>query len=185
MLVAVALLLTHVPHDLEQRGGHYLAWVLLCALSDSMWLRALSGEGSSSMGSAAGLATAILWGMSPSMWIVGSSTWLAELIVQRKGWLRASFNASQVTITMWATCGVFALLGGPIGGLAGVALAPGVRLALQLAVPILAMFATYLLVNRALVACAVAWSTERPYLRCCATTGSTRTNCSPTSRRSC
>ena len=165
MVAALSLLALNFPHDLETRGGHYLAWMLICALSDAMWLRALSGEGSSSMGSAAGLATAILWGLGPSMWITAVSTWLAELIVQRKGWLRASFNASQIAITMWATCGVFALIGGPIHGVAGEPLTAGVKVALQLALPILAMFATYLLVNRALVAVAIAWSTERPYLQ--------------------
>src|SRR4029077_10829410 len=37
--------------------------------------------------------------------------------------------------------------------------------ALRLALPVLGLFLVYLVVNRALVATAVAWSAERPYLR--------------------
>jgi signal transduction histidine kinase len=165
-LVAVGLLATHVPPDLQHRGAHYLAWTLICLLSEMLWLSTLSGEGTVSMASTANLATLAIWGPEASMWIVSASTLIAVLFVQKKPWVRAVFNASQSVITMWLGGLVFVLLGGPPGGLenAGQVLA-GEGGAASLAAPVLALFATYLLVNRALVAVAVAWSTERAYLR--------------------
>ena len=100
------------------------------------------------------------------MWIVSASTLIAVLCVQRKSWVRAVFNAAQSVITMWLGGLVFVLLGGPAGGLENAGqVAAGEGGAAALAGPVLALFATYLLVNRALVAVAVAWSTERAYLR--------------------
>ncbi|MGH7729759.1 MAG: sensor histidine kinase [Candidatus Eiseniibacteriota bacterium] len=165
-LAAVALLATHLPSELEHRGVHYLAWTAICLLSELLWLSTLSGEGTVSMASTANLATLVLWGPEASMWIVSASTLIAVLFVQRKSWVRASFNAAQSVITMWLSGLAFLSLGGPAGGLenAGQVIA-GEGGATALVAPVLGLFATYLLVNRALVAVAVAWSTERPYLR--------------------
>lgn len=164
MIVALALLALHPPDISGNRGYHFLAWMLICGLSDAMWLRSLSGDSTSSMGSTAGLATAMLWGPGPSMWIVALSTLIAERVVQKKPWIRATFNTSQITITMWAASGVFVLLGGPIGGLAGGPFASTAE-ALRLVPALAAMFVTYLLVNRLLVSQAVALSTERPLFK--------------------
>jgi signal transduction histidine kinase len=165
-VVAIALLLTHAPPALQERAVHYVGWTLICLLSELLWLSTLSGEGTVSMASTANLATVVLWGGGASMWIVCASTLIAVLFVQHKPWVRAVFNAAQSVITMWACGAVFALLGGPAGGLeAGGHLAAGPGGAAALVAPILALFATYLLVNRALVAVAVSWSTERPYIK--------------------
>ncbi|MEK7824395.1 MAG: ATP-binding protein [Candidatus Eisenbacteria bacterium] len=164
--VAVALLATHLPPDLPHRGLHYLGWTLICLLSELLWLSTLSGEGTVSMASTANLAILVLWGPEASMWIVSASTLVAVLFVQRKPWVRAVFNAAQSVITMWVGGAVFVLLGGPAGGLeAAGRVVAGEGGAAALIAPILGLFGTYLLVNRALVAVAVAWSTERPYLR--------------------
>jgi len=165
-LAAVVLLATHLPPDLQQRGAHYLAWTVICLLSEMLWLSTLSGEGTVSMASTAGLATLALWGPEASMWIVSASTLVANLLVQRKPWVRATFNAAQSVVTMWLGGLAFVSLGGPPGGLetAGRVI-PGEGGAAALVAPVLGLFATYLVVNRALVAVAVAWSTERPYLR--------------------
>jgi signal transduction histidine kinase len=164
-LVALALLLTHPPPDLAARGGHYVGWTVICLLSELLWLSTLSGEGTVSMASTANLATLVLWGPEASMWIVSASTLVAVLFVQRKPWVRAVFNAAQSVITMGLGGLVFVLLGGPRAGLeAGGQVAAGVGGAAALVAPILGLLGTYLLVNRALVAVAVAWSTERPYL---------------------
>jgi signal transduction histidine kinase len=165
MIAAVVLLALHPPELGTTRTAHYLGWMLICGLGDAMWLRALSGDGSSSMGSTAGLATVILWGQGPSMWITALSTLLAELLVQKKPWVRAVFNASQIAITMFVAALVFALIGGPLGGLASLDAVPEGRAALRYVAPILGLFAGYLIVNRSLVAVAVAWSTERPYFK--------------------
>ena len=164
-LVAAALLWFTLPQDLESRWPHYLAWVVICMISESLWLTTLSGSGTVSMASSAGLATAVLWGQGPSMWIVAVSTAVAELFVLRKPWVRACFNASQTTVTMWVASGAFALLGGPIHGVESVILGSGERTAARLALPIIGLFVAYLLVNRALVSVAVSWSTERSYRR--------------------
>ncbi|MEK7331323.1 MAG: hypothetical protein AAB113_11035, partial [Candidatus Eisenbacteria bacterium] len=164
--VAVALLATHLPPDLPHRGLHYLGWTLICLLSELLWLSTLSGEGTVSMASTANLAILVLWGPEASMWIVSASTLVAVLFVQRKPWVRAVFNAAQSVITMWVGGAVFVLLGGPAGGLeAAGRVVAGEGGAAALIAPILGLFGTYLLVNRALVAVAVAWSTERAYLR--------------------
>ena len=165
-LAAAGLLATHVPPDLSQRAPHYVAWTVICLLSELLWLSTLSGEGTVSMASTANLATLALWGPEASMWIVSASTLIAVLFVQRKPWVRAVFNAAQSVVTMWLGGLVFVLLGGPAGGLEGAGMAlSGEGGAAALAGPVLALFATYLLVNRALVAVAVAWSTERGYFR--------------------
>ena len=165
-LAAVGLLATHPPPDMPHRGWHYLGWTVICLLSELLWLSTLSGEGTVSMASTANIATLALWGAEPAMWIVSASTLVAVLFVQRKPWVRAIFNASQCVLTMAAGGLVFVLLGGPAGGLvADRALVPGAASTAALIAPMLGLFATYLLVNRALVSVAVAWSTERGYLR--------------------
>jgi len=165
VIVAALVLLSLYPPDVSgTRGFHFLAWMLICGLSDAMWLRSLSGDSTSSMGSTAGLATLMLWGLAPSMWIVAFSQLLTERVAQKKPWVRAIFNASQIAITMWASGLVFSLLGGPIDGLTSVDLS-SVSQALRLGPAILALFAVYIIVNRLLVSQAVAWSTERPLLK--------------------
>ena len=165
-IAAIALLATHLPPELQARGAHYLAWTAICLLSELLWLSTLSGEGTVSMASTANLATLALWGPEASMWIVSASTLIAVLFVQRKPWVRATFNAAQSVVTMWVCGLVFVALGGPAGGLESAGrVITGEGGAAALVAPVLGLFATYLVVNRALVAVAVAWSTERAYLR--------------------
>jgi signal transduction histidine kinase len=165
-LAAAALLALCLPHDLATRGAHYVAWVAICVVSEAMWLTTLSGSGTSSMASTAGLASIILWGQGPSMWIGAVSSLLAERLVQKKPMVRAAFNASQITLTHFGAAGAWMLLGGPAGGLEQEGFVrEGVETAARLTLPMLGLFVTYLAINRALVAAAVAWSTERPYVR--------------------
>jgi signal transduction histidine kinase len=161
-VVAAVLLGLNVPADLPERWGHYAAWAVICVLSEMMWLNTISGTGTWSMSSTAILATVILWGQAPAMWIAMGSTLLAEVFVQKKPWVRAAFNSAQIAVTLWAAGGAFVLLGGPSHGLVsmGAALA-GREAAIRLVAPVLGLFVFFLLVNRTLVAVAVAWSTER------------------------
>jgi signal transduction histidine kinase len=167
-LAAALLLGFNVPRELESQWGHYLAWILIFVLSESMWLSTISGEATWSLSSSATLAACVLWGRSPAMWIAALGTVVAEFLVLRKPWTRAWFNGGQMAITMWVAGWAFTLLGGPSGGLHALPTGDvhtGQWVALRLAPAILGLFAGFLLVNRALVAVAVAWSTERPYLR--------------------
>lgn len=166
-LAAVLLLAFNLPPDPRVHGLDYALWAAIAVLSETMWLPTISGNGTWSMSSTAGLATVVLWGAGPAIWIGALSTLAAELVVQKKPWIRATFNASQIAVTMWAASGAFALLGGPAPGLQSLtAIAPtGARLAVHLAVPVLGVFVAYYLVNRSLVAVAVAWSTQRRWWR--------------------
>jgi signal transduction histidine kinase len=165
---AAVLLGLNLPGDLMALWPHYLGWTLICVVSESMWLTAISGEATWSLSSSATLAAAMLWGPATAMWIAAVSTVLAEFIVLRKPWTRAWFNGGQMTLTMWVAGSAFALLARAPEGLHALpgSLAQASPASLLGLLPaVLALFVAYLLVNRALVSVAVAWSTERPYLR--------------------
>ncbi len=164
--VAALLLALSPTGQIEQRWPHYVGWVVINVLSETMWLATISGGGTVSMASTANLTTVVLWGRAPAMWIGVVSTLFAVIFVQRKPLVRAIFNASQITITLWAAASVFGVLGGTFTGLDAAALHTGSdALAFRLAPAFLGLFVVYLLVNRLLVGVAVAWSTDRPYLR--------------------
>ncbi len=165
-LVAFLLLVRFSLPDLEHRWLDYLGWTVICLAAEMLWIETVAGEGTESMASAANFATAALWGVAPAMWIVAVSTLFAGIFVHRRPWYRTVFNASQMVITMLAAGGVWALLGGPFGGL--VAQPPAGTAAgvvMRLMVPFTALGVVYAVVNRLLVALAVAWSSGRPYLR--------------------
>jgi signal transduction histidine kinase len=146
--------------------GHLIGWTIICFLAEFLWLQTLSGEGTVSMASTANLAVLVLWGVGPAMWIVGVSTLLANLLIQRKPWVRAVFNSGQGVLTMGVTGALWLALGGASDGIwAQGRLELGEAGAARLVLIIVALFACYLAVNRGLVSLAVAWSTERPYLR--------------------
>ena len=164
--VALALLIVYAPGDLATRWPHYLGWVVICVVSEGLWVSTFSGTGTVTMASTAGLAAAMLWGRGASMMIVVASTAIAELFVLRKPPIRVFFNSSQIAITMWFAASAFEMLGGLPHGLFGAAsVGTGDGAALRLALPTVGMLTAYLLANRALVAVAVSWSTERAYLK--------------------
>ncbi len=163
-IVAIALLVLCAPHDFAARGGHYLGWVLICVLSEGLWVSTYSGTGTITMASTAGLAVTMLWGRGAAMLIAMASTFIADLFVLKKPHIRVFFNTCQIAITTWVAATAFGLIGGPMQGLAaGGITGHGDALAARLALPTLAMFVGYLLANRTLVAGAVALSTERVY----------------------
>lgn len=163
---AAVLLFLSPTAELEHRWPHYVAWAVINVLSETMWLTTISGGGTVSMASTANLTTVVLWGRGPAMWIGAVSTLFAVIFVQRKPLVRAIFNASQITLTLWASALVFGVLGGTPTGLDAAALQVGSdALAFRLAPAFIGLFVVYLLVNRLLVGVAVAWSTDRPYLR--------------------
>ena len=162
---AVVLLSLWPPPDFERLWIHYLAWTLVCLVSEMFWLPTVSGGGTASMASTVNLAAVMLWGPAASMWIVVASTLLVNIFVLRKPWVRAAFNGSQSVITMWAAGEVMVLLGWPRGGLEAHVVTLSDMQILAMVPPFLGVVVTYWLVNRVLVSAAVAWSTERPYWR--------------------
>lgn len=166
VLAAAALLATHVPSSVGLDWGHYVAWMLIAILSDTMWSATMHGQATWSLSSTAGLATVVLWGPGPAMWIAALSTLLADLFVLRKPWVRAVFNASQITLTTWIAAACFIVLGGPAAGIQSTPeITLGTDAVTRIGPGIVAMMLAYFLVNRALVTVAVAWSSDRPYLR--------------------
>jgi signal transduction histidine kinase len=166
IMTALGLLDLGFPGDIEQHWAHYDGWIVICVLAETMWLPVASGEGTVTMASTAGVATAMLWGLEPAMYVVAASTLIADLLILRKPWIRASFNAAQSAITIGAAVFVWSLLGGPVGGLETAQnLGQGEATAMRLVPPILGLLATYWVMNRALVAVAVAWSSGRGYLQ--------------------
>jgi signal transduction histidine kinase len=164
-LAALALLAISHPPDLDHRWIHYVAWTLVCYVSESLWLTTLSGSATSSMASTANVATLMLWGPAASVWIVSMSTILANIFLQRKPWVRALFNASQSAVTMWLAGWVAVALGTPAEGVYGQHAMIAETEVFKAIPSFLAMVIAYIGVNRALVSVAVAWSSDRPYWR--------------------
>ena len=165
-LFSGVLLALSVPADLDRYWLHYLAWAVVTVLSETLWLNVSSKGGTVSMASTANLTTVALWGQGPAMWIGAASTLVAVLFVQRKPAIRAIFNAAQTVVTLWAASWAFGLLGGvPTRLDASVLQLGNESVALRMAPSFLALIVVYLVVNRALVGVAVAWSSDRPYLR--------------------
>src|SRR5580765_6524375 len=97
---------------------HFLGWVLITIVAESLWLPTITGEGTDSMASAANFATVVLWGVAPSLWIVALSTAISDLVIRRRPAIRVLFNAAAMVIVMAAAGTAFTLLGGPKTGLA-------------------------------------------------------------------
>jgi signal transduction histidine kinase len=161
-LVALGLLYTHLPPNLAQLWPHAIAWIVICLVSETMWITSRTGEATLSHAAAAGLSAIVLFGPIAGMWVAGASTLIADLFVQRKPWVRATFNASQITVTSWVAGLAFDVL----GGRRAMPLVHGAAVldraaSSQLVVPFVALVLAYFLFNRSMVALAVAWSSER------------------------
>ena len=164
--VGALALATHPPGMLAQAWGHYVAWLVICLVSETMWTTTLSGSGTWSLSSTAGLAALVLWGPSVGAWLTALSTLLADLFVLRKPAIRAFFNGGQMAITALASGMVFDLLGGRAALPVSVATAVLQRsAATALVMPFLGLVLTYFVVNRSLVTLAVAWSSDRKFFR--------------------
>jgi len=166
LLAALALLAANVPPMLHLDWGHFVAWTVICLVSETMWTQNLSGAGTWSLAAAASLATVVLWGTEAGMWIGALSTLAADLFVARKPWVRAAFNAGMIAVTSWIAGVLFELLGGraalPVAA-GGAELVPGSAPALVISFVALAL--AYFAINRAMVALAVAWSGGRGWWR--------------------
>jgi len=163
-LVALALLATHLPPDLAHRWPHAVAWIVICLVSETMWTASMTGAATLSHAAVAGLSVVVLWGPVTGMWIAGLSTLIADLFVQRKPWVRASFNSSQIAITSWLAGSAFALLGGRVALPLGTGVATFDRAASSsLVLPVVALLLVYFVLNRAMVALAVSWSSDRDW----------------------
>ncbi|NOT35711.1 MAG: hypothetical protein HOP12_16340 [Candidatus Eisenbacteria bacterium] len=166
VLLSLVLFALTAPPAMVTHWVHYLVWTGVCVVAEMLWMSTPSGKATISMASAANLAVLTLWGVWPAMFAVGVSTLIANVVLQRRPWVRALFNFGQTVIMTWSAAQVMQLLGHPHDGLAG-----GGRMtlaewdAIHLMLVMLAGYVMYLALNRALVSMAVAWSTDRPFLK--------------------
>ena len=146
---------------------HFLGWVLITVVAESLWLPTITGEGTDSMASAANFATVVLWGVAPSLWIVALSTALSDLVIRRRPAIRVLFNSAAMVIVMAAAGTAFTLLGGPQTGLAPMLDVgkPEVARMIGLLVPLLGLGVVYRALNIVLVSVAAGWGADRPVLR--------------------
>jgi len=162
-VAAIVLLVFFPPPDLSRLWMHYVAWTLVCYAAETMWFPIRAGGGTMSMASTANLAALLLWGPHAAMWVVSVSTLFANVFIQKKPFERATFNAAQITITMWVAGLVTVLLGVPWTGFQGAAAPQGQGAWISMLPAFIAMVAAYVFLNRALVSAAVAWSSQRGY----------------------
>ena len=80
--LAIVLLALHPLDWTQALLVHWLAWVAITVVAESLWLPTITGEGTDSMASAANFATVILWGVAPAIWIVALSTAIADLVIR-------------------------------------------------------------------------------------------------------
>ncbi|MFN8586967.1 MAG: ATP-binding protein [Candidatus Eisenbacteria bacterium] len=164
--LGAAALATHIPTTLDADWGHYVAWLVICLVSETMWSTTLTGDSTWSLSSTAGLCVLVLWGPAVGMWVTSVSTVVADLFVVRKPGIRAWFNGGQTAITALCAGLAFELLGGrnalPVNAGTPVLHRDA---AASLVLPFVGLVVTYFVVNRSLVTVAVAWSSGRTWLR--------------------
>lgn len=87
-------------------------WLTFCLAAECFFLETPSGEGMVSMSSAANVASIFLLPLPQALTVGALSVILTDLLVHRRPWTRAIFNAAQTTISIAASCFV---LDGAIG----------------------------------------------------------------------
>jgi signal transduction histidine kinase len=166
--VAAAAIVLLALHPLDWTHAllvHWLAWVAITVVAESLWLPTITGEGTDSMASSANFATVVLWGVTPAIWIVALSTALADLGLRRRPPIRVLFNTAAMAIVMAAAGWTFVLLGGPVDGIWGtIQRAPRLEVLemFGLLIPLLGVGLVYRGLNIGLVAVASGWGSERP-----------------------
>src|SRR5262249_20241540 len=114
LLAAVAVLVTFWPQAFTRDWGHYVAWIVICLGSGTMWSNTISGGATWSLSATAGLSSAVLWGTGAGIWISALSTLIADLFVLRKPWVRVAFNAGQIAVATAVGALLFQFLGGRV-----------------------------------------------------------------------
>ena len=84
VLAAVAVLAIGWPHAFARDWGHYVAWIVICLVSETMWSNTISGAATWSLSATAGLSTRCCGAPGAGIWIAALSTLIADLFVLRK-----------------------------------------------------------------------------------------------------
>src|SRR5262252_4315649 len=123
VVAAVAVLAIGWPQAFARDWGHYVAWVVICLVSETLWNASISGGATVSLSATVGLSSTVLWGVA-GIWISALSTFIADLFVLRKPLVRVAFNAAQIAIATAVGALIFQALGGrialPVGAGGGI-----------------------------------------------------------------
>src|SRR5262245_14570089 len=114
IVAAIAVLAIGWPQAFARDWGHYVAWGVICLVSETMWSNTISGGATWSLSATAGLSSAVLWGGGAGLWISALSTLIADLFVLRKPWVRVAFNAGQIAVATAVGALLFQSLGGRV-----------------------------------------------------------------------
>ena len=76
VLSAVSVLALLWPQTFARDWGHYVAWIVICLVSDTMWSNASSGTATWSLSNTAGLSSAVLWGTGAGICVAAASTFV-------------------------------------------------------------------------------------------------------------
>src|SRR5439155_14670542 len=98
VLAAAVVLGAAWPASFARDWGHYVAWIVICLVSETMWSNTLSGSATWSLSATVGLSSAVLLGSAAGIWISALSTLVADMFVLRKPAVRVAFNASQIAL---------------------------------------------------------------------------------------
>jgi len=163
IVAAVAVLALGWPQAFAHDWGHYVAWVVICLVSETMWNNTISGGATCSLSATVGLSSAVLWGGGAGMWISALSTFIADLFVLRKPMVRVAFNSAQIAVATAAGALLFQLLGGRVALPAGASGVLDRAHSTSLILPFIGLVVGYFVVNRAMVSLAVSWSANRGF----------------------
>src|SRR4029079_581890 len=114
LVAAAPVLAIGWPHAFTRDWGHYVAWVVICLVSETLWNNTISGGATISLSATVGLSSTVLWGAGAGLWISAFSTFIAALFVLRKPLVRVAFNSAQVALATAVGAIVFQLLGGRV-----------------------------------------------------------------------
>jgi len=135
-----------------------LYWFVLSLAAECFWLETPTRAGMISMSLAVNMATVFVLPPHLVITIGVLSVGISDLLVHRRGFLRAGFNASQTTISLAASIAVVHLLAGPNPP-------PGCRIFLEAPLAVLAAPVAFVLVNTLAVAGVISLQSSRPFWR--------------------
>ena len=133
-------------------------WFVMSLAAECFWLETPTGAGMVSMSLAVNMATFFTLPFEQVLMVGAFSVALSDVLIHRRGGLRACFNGAQTAISMAASLGVFQLLGGP-------SYPTGSQVFLQHPLPVLTAPVIFFVVNTFLVAAVISLYSDLPLWR--------------------
>lgn len=133
-------------------------WFVLTLAAEIFWLETPTRRGMVSMSMAVNIATLFLLPARFVLALGAAAVLAADLLLHRRGWLKAAFNGAQTAVTLFACLLVVHLLD-------GTGQTEGARAFVRDPLLLIAVPATYFAVNTSLVAAAISLHDGLPYRR--------------------